>query len=960
MDPCDLVNYGEAEDYIFNVIEAIPCEELELIAGTIEEFEICPEVPFNIINSGTTLGSGIERIWQSSPEGTGEWTTVALGTDINYSDDDGITEPTDYRCILICTASGASDTTNIATVSISPFFDCYCIPTYSSGCTYGSRINSFSTEEAVENISNLETGCASGAAGYTDYSEEHEVSAVQFSTISQTTEIGSYSGGVKIWVDWNQNGIYGDEANELVAASTSTIAAGSSFTSTFMIPLEAIPGETRMRVRVVESSTSFDPCASYSWGETEDYTFNVIEATPCSDPSIVFPESANAVSSPFAVCGTGDVTLSVDSIMPLALGITYKWQMSGTGTGGWTDISEESMYDEYFYEDVSEDTYFRCVILCEGEVVMYTNPVEVESVVPTEPVLFEGQTCGPGPVTLTGEVESGEIFWFETETGGTPFAMGDTIETPSIETTTTFYASGGAFPPAEIQIGTGTSSTTGMGPFYQCYRRTVVQMMYTVEQLEEQGAMAGLFDEVRFYMQNEITYDFPDYTVSIKMVPSTMTTLTWQTDGFTEVFGGTGFVFSPTASGWQSFPFDAPMNWDGASNIVVKVCWSQMDDYDCSAVGGHRYTVTPGQMLGNYTDAAGTSCTATGTTTSSNLPHAIFNFLGCTSDRLPVVAHVRDTPYVQIDVEDGDYCLFNNLFEIPTSPEQPEGTTFLWNTGGTDSFITVTSTGVPTQYWVEVTNEWGCTNSDTVNLTLKPSPEVDLGPDTLVCEGGTVPLDAGDDGIDYYWNTGDTTQTIVVDDGGNYSVLVTNEFGCMATDTIHVTVEGYAPTIDGIIVDNLSPTTFQFTPFHPLNVISYEWTFGDGSDPPYKYDEDPVHTYAEPGTYMVTLEIASSCGKVEYFTYATIVQGIDEYELSKNNLKLYPNPTDNLITVETTGDVKMNQIKVINMLGQEVMVQQLNDQTSVVLDVSRLASGMYQVQIESNKGLLVKKFQVVR
>src|SRR5690606_22602017 len=108
-----------------------------------------------------------------------------------------------------------------------------------------------------------------------------------------------YGSGVKVWIDYDHNGIF--DPYELVTASASTISAGSVHTGTFTIPLTAMTGYTRMRVRAVESTTIFDPCSSHTWGEAEDYLVNIVPATPCSDPSIEFPTTAVADASPTMV-----------------------------------------------------------------------------------------------------------------------------------------------------------------------------------------------------------------------------------------------------------------------------------------------------------------------------------------------------------------------------------------------------------------------------------------------------------------------------------------------------------------------------------------------------------------------------------------------------------------------------------------------------------------------------------
>ncbi len=65
---------------------------------------------------------------------------------------------------------------------------------------------------------------------------------------------------------------------------------------------------------------------------------------------------------------------------------------------------------------------------------------------------------------------------------------------------------------------------------------------------------------------------------------------------------------------------------------------------------------------------------------------------------------------------------------------------------------------------------------------------ISLGNDTSVCEGTTLILDPGSGYQHYIWNTGDTSQTIVANQSGDYSVQVTNRRGCQAADTIHVDV----------------------------------------------------------------------------------------------------------------------------------------------------------------------------
>ena len=88
-------------------------------------------------------------------------------------------------------------------------------------------------------------------------------------------------------------------------------------------------------------------------------------------------------------------------------------------------------------------------------------------------------------------------------------------------------------------------------------------------------------------------------------------------------------------------------------------------------------------------------------------------------------------------------------------------------------------------YSVSITDANGCMTLGSFEVNSPPIPEVDLGSDLSLCEGEVVSLDAGLSN-NYLWSTGATEGMLEVDVGGEYSVTITNEFGCTASDTIQV------------------------------------------------------------------------------------------------------------------------------------------------------------------------------
>jgi gliding motility-associated-like protein len=105
---------------------------------------------------------------------------------------------------------------------------------------------------------------------------------------------------------------------------------------------------------------------------------------------------------------------------------------------------------------------------------------------------------------------------------------------------------------------------------------------------------------------------------------------------------------------------------------------------------------------------------------------------------------------------------------------------YLWNTGDTSSILVASQPGI---YWVTAWVD-DCVFSDTVELGLK-SPQFSLGPDTFLCPGSSIQLQAGS-GNDYnYWSNGQTGEDITVSDTGLFWVEVGIE-GCPLRDSIQV------------------------------------------------------------------------------------------------------------------------------------------------------------------------------
>lgn len=138
-------------------------------------------------------------------------------------------------------------------------------------------------------------------------------------------------------------------------------------------------------------------------------------------------------------------------------------------------------------------------------------------------------------------------------------------------------------------------------------------------------------------------------------------------------------------------------------------------------------------------------------------------------------------------------------------------TLHLWSTNETTPTITVTEAGT----YSVILDNGGCTLEDEIVINIREPQAINLGTDLTVCPAinQTVTLDAGE-GQAYSWTPlGETTPTITVANEGTYGVEVTDEFGCIASDTVTVIERceavvrfpsAFTPNEDGIN-DKLNP-----------------------------------------------------------------------------------------------------------------------------------------------------------
>jgi hypothetical protein len=115
------------------------------------------------------------------------------------------------------------------------------------------------------------------------------------------------------------------------------------------------------------------------------------------------------------------------------------------------------------------------------------------------------------------------------------------------------------------------------------------------------------------------------------------------------------------------------------------------------------------------------------------------------------------------------------------------GQFFKWSTGDTVRVLTATKQG---WYSVAVTDTNGCSDVDSIFVTVTPAPKISITPDgeVAICPGDSITITATSS-PNYLWSTGDTTASIKIGKNGLYYVSTSDSNHCSGTsNTLKVTM----------------------------------------------------------------------------------------------------------------------------------------------------------------------------
>lgn len=430
--------------------------------------------------------------------------------------------------------------------------------------------------------------------------------------------------------------------------------------------------------------------------------------------------------------------------------------------------------------------------------------------------------------TLSGTVPAGiTVQWYAAATGSTVIGTGTTFTTPALTSTTTYYV--GTCPgtytiPVTVTVTPGLTTTASSDT-------TVCAAASVQLSVNAPGATS-------YSWSPAVSLNNPAIANPIASPVSTTTYTVTVSDG-TGCLG----VDSVTVT-------VSPLVGVSAGNDVA-VCSGSSTTLN--ATGGTNYSWSPSAGLSNPL-IANPAATPASTTTYTV---TVTNAAGCSAtDDVTIIVNALPAA----DAGSNTSVCSGASATLAASG----GNAYAWIPAATLSNAAaanpVATPAVTTTYTVNVTDVNGCSNTDSVTVTVNPLPAADAGPNASVCTGGSVTLNATG-GTSYAWSPAATLSNPNIANPvaspastTTYTVTVTDANGCTATDTVTVSISTSMTVSAGPDLNICDGSSIQLS----VNATgTYNW------QPAASLNNNaiasPLASPASTTTYTVTVTDANGC-----------------------------------------------------------------------------------------------------
>ena len=164
----------------------------------------------------------------------------------------------------------------------------------------------------------------------------------------------------------------------------------------------------------------------------------------------------------------------------------------------------------------------------------------------------------------------------------------------------------------------------------------------------------------------------------------------------------------------------------------------------------------------------------------------------------------------------------------------------------------------------------------------------------------------------------------------------------------------YAAEHYGVYISTTDVSTSSFT-------LLFEETIdaNGGAKAPGAYKQKNINLSAYTGQNVYIAFRHFNCTDMFWLNLDDIYvgEGTGINKVDENTISVYPNPANNVINVNATSNI--SNVEVYTIAGQKVGDFTANG-TQTVISTANLSNGMYMMRINTENGVINKKFSVVR
>ncbi|MFD1143605.1 choice-of-anchor Q domain-containing protein [Larkinella insperata] len=223
---------------------------------------------------------------------------------------------------------------------------------------------------------------------------------------------------------------------------------------------------------------------------------------------------------------------------------------------------------------------------------------------------------------------------------------------------------------------------------------------------------------------------------------------------------------------------------------------------------------------------------------------------GCTASSSVTITKDIQTPTAELTAS-GELSCLNPVVTLRATPVAEASYGF--STGASQVEDSNTArVSQPGTYSVTVTTPNGCTAAASVQVignTTIPQAGIQASNTLLDCQTESVTLYAYG-ANEFRWNTGATTNTLVVSDPGFYSVTVTSETGCSATASVEISQNITPPAVSIQASTTILSCTTSSAELTASEGARYQWSTGA---------QTRAITLSEAGVYNVIVTGENGC-----------------------------------------------------------------------------------------------------